>query len=246
MNIERWGNGPRVFLGIHGWAGNHRTFRPLADVLPDDVSFYSVDLPGYGASPAPATWDVFEVGRAIADDAKRLCSQGLTLVGYCGGANLALLAVREVPALVRRLVLIDPFAYMPLYFRVFTWGAFGRRAYRCTFAGALGRKLTNAALSGQRAKNGDLTKSFERVNHDLTLEVLRAFTQFPDVRTFSDIRVDVDLIYGSRSFAAVKRGVSLWKSIWTDARVHELSGAGHEPIREATDALRAIVFGGSR
>jgi len=243
VNVERWGRGDRVFLGIHGWAGNHRTFRPLGEDVPHDVSFYSVDLPGYGDSPPPPTWDLETIARELSAVINKLPGSATTLVGYCGGAALGLLAVQRIPNRVSRIIMIDPFAYMPWYFRVFTWGEFGRRAYMSTFASERGRWATNAALKSKRGGETNLTRSFESVNHDLTLNAIRAFAAFPSYDTFAPLHLDVDLVYGDRSFKAVKRGVKMWQQLWPHARAHELRGAGHDPIREATEPLRAIVFG---
>lgn len=232
-----------MYLGIHGWAGNHRTFRPIGENAPEDVSFYSVDLPGYGNSPTPQQWDLHEIARELSDVAMQLPGDSISIVGYCGGAVLGLLVVQVLPSRVSRIVMIDPFAYMPWYFRLFTWGEFGRRAYMSTFASARGRRVTNAALKSKRSGDTDLTRSFEAVNHDLTLDAMRAFAAFPSYKTFESLRLDVDLVYGDRSFKAIKRSVRMWQSLWPHAHVHELRGAGHDPIREATGPLRAVVYG---
>ncbi|MCC6796038.1 MAG: alpha/beta fold hydrolase [Candidatus Hydrogenedentes bacterium] len=243
MNVERWGDGERVYLGIHGWAGNHRTFRPIAENAPEDVSFFSVDLPGYGASPPPQNWDLETVASGLTEIVRALPGGATTLVGYCGGAALGLLVVQELSDRISRIVMIDPFAYMPWYFRVFTWGEFGRRAYMSTFASKRGRRITNTALQSKRSGDTDLTRSFEAVNHELTLDAIRAFAAFPSYQVFAPLHLEVDLVYGERSFKAVKRGVKMWQALWPHARAYELSGAGHDPIREATEPLRAIVFG---
>jgi pimeloyl-ACP methyl ester carboxylesterase len=243
MNIKCWGDGEHAFLGIHGWAGNHRTFKPLGENAPPQTRFYSVDLPGYGDSPAPDHWDIENIAGELVQTIGEITPNKLTLVGYCGGAALGVLVASRIRQRVSRLVLLDPFAYMPWYFRIFTLGKFGRRAYMATFASERGRRITNAALNSKRTGDTDLTKSFESVNHDLTLAALRAFTQFPSYTTFSGLHVDVDLVYGDQSFGAVKRGVQLWKKIWPHARIHKLHNAGHDPIREATPQLIAIVFG---
>ncbi|HRK36718.1 MAG TPA: alpha/beta hydrolase, partial [Candidatus Hydrogenedentes bacterium] len=230
MDYERTGKGKRVFLGIHGWAGNHRTFRPLLTNLPEDVSFYAVDLPGYGTGDNPEQWDMAEVAKRLSETIQEISENPVTIVGYCGGSNLGVMAAALVPGKVERLVFIDPFAYMPWYFRIFTWGEFGRRAYFSTFASARGRKLTNSALKSKRTGDTDLTRSFEAVDHELMLRVLRGFSSFPSYATFATVKTEVDLAYGERSFKAVKRGVQMWKKIWPHARVHELPGAGHSPI----------------
>ncbi|MBX7259710.1 MAG: alpha/beta hydrolase [Candidatus Hydrogenedentes bacterium] len=243
MNIERFGNGPHVYVGIHGWAGNHRTFAPLVPYLPVNAAFYCVDLPGYGKSPAPnGEWNIDSIATQLAEQVAQLHGRPVTLVGYCGGGNLAILTAAQLEHGIGRLVLIDPFAYMPLYFRIFTWGEFGRHAYTTTFASPMGRWFTNAALRKKRSGKTSLTQAFEKVDHELTLRAIRGFARFPSYTTFRDLHIPVDLAYGAHSFKAVKRSAELWRNVWPHARLHELIGAGHSPIVEATAQLSKIVF----
>ncbi len=167
----------------------------------------------------------------------------VTLLGYCGGGNLAMMAAQRVPDRVARLVLIDPFAYMPLYFKIFTWGEFGRRAYFSTFANPVGRHFTNAVLRKKRTGHSSLTRSFENVDHDFILDVLRAFRRVPHWETFSDLAIPIDLVCGERSFTAVKKSVVIWQSVWPQAREHALAGAGHSPLVEATVQVASVAFG---
>jgi pimeloyl-ACP methyl ester carboxylesterase len=210
--------------------------------LPEDSVLYSVDLPGYGLSPKPVAWTLDAMANALADVIGTVSREPVTLLGYCGGGNLAMMAAQRVPERVARLVLIDPFAYMPLYFKVFTWGEFGRRAYRSTFANPLGRYFTNAALRKKRTGQSSLTKSFEDVDHDFIVEVLRAFREVPHWDTFTGLTMPIDLVYGQRSFAAVKKSAAIWKTVWPQARCYELANAGHSPLVEATEQLASIAF----
>ena len=242
MHVEPYGIGAKPYLGVHGWAGNHRAFRPLVAHLSDDAALYGVDLPGYGLSPKPVAWTLDAMADALADVIGVVSREPVTLLGYCGGGNLAMMAAQRVPERVDRLVLIDPFAYMPLYFKVFTWGEFGRHAYKSTFANPLGRYFTNAALRRKRTGQSNLTRSFEDVDHDFIVDVLRAFRDVPHWDTFTDLTMPIDLVYGERSFAAVKKSVAIWKTVWPQAQCHELAGAGHSPLVEATEQVATIAF----
>ncbi len=241
MRIERFGTGPRVFFGLHGWSGDHRTFAPLAEDLPPDVTFYAADLPGCGASPAPRAWTIEavaeEIGNAIA-----LLRQPVTLVGNCTGANLGLFVAARAPEQVQRLVTIDAFAYWPWYFRVFVNPVFGRYAYFTTFANPLGRWLTNLSLRKRRREETSLTSGFSEVDHRATYKYLSMLHNAGDVQQFRGLTMPVDLTYGANSFAAVKESARQMAGMWPQARVNCLAGAGHLPIREATAALRDILF----
>src|SRR5262245_37234101 len=125
MHIECYGSGSRVYFGLHGWSGDYATFEPLAAYLPAGVALYSADLPGYGRSPAPRRWELSditdEIERAIA-----AVDSPVTVIGNCSGAVFALLAAERLEGRIDRLILIDPFAYLPLYFRIFLHKRIGR------------------------------------------------------------------------------------------------------------------------
>ncbi|HEV2666776.1 MAG TPA: alpha/beta fold hydrolase, partial [Blastocatellia bacterium] len=159
MHIECYGSGSRVYFGLHGWSGDHATFAPLAVYLPAGVALYSADLPGYGRSPAPRRWELAEITDEIASEVVAIDSP-VTIIGNCSGAVFALLAAERLPLRIERLILIDPFAYLPWYFKIFLHKRIGRYAYYSTFANPLGRWLTNLSLSKHRTAETDLTESF--------------------------------------------------------------------------------------
>lgn len=249
MYVKRYGAGEREFyFGLHGWSGDHRTFAPLAAHMPAWASLYGADLPGCGQSPAPRTFtlesvtgEIVEAVQAVLKDAPPRAA--ITLIGNCSGAILGLLAAEQIKGRVRRLVLIDPFAYWPWYFRVFVAGSFGRHAYRTTFANPLGRWMTNQSLRSRRSADTDLTHSFGRIDHDVAQGYLALLAEVEGVGRFESLRgVPVDIVYGERTFTAVKKSVGMWQSVWPQARTRMLSGAGHLPILEATAQLARVVF----
>ncbi|HEY8461256.1 MAG TPA: alpha/beta fold hydrolase, partial [Blastocatellia bacterium] len=118
MHVERYGSGSQVYFGLHGWSGDHATFAPLAAYLPAGVALYSADLPGYGRSPAPRRWELAEITDEITRAIAAIDSR-VAVIGNCSGAVFALLAAESLKGRVERLILIDPFAYLPLYFKIF-------------------------------------------------------------------------------------------------------------------------------
>lgn len=246
MEIVRWGNGPRTYLGLHGWGGNRTTFEPLRLRLPEDVSFWSGDLPGYGASPAPAAITeaavVEEIAAAVAVVIRESGVKPV-LVGNCLGAILALSTAKRIGAQLAGVLGLDAFPFMPWYFRVFTLGAFGRRVYLATFASDLGRRLTNQALAARRTENSDLTASFARVDHEVTLAYLRVLRGVGGPESFAGLELPVRLVHGAHTFSAVKTGGEFWRRALPQVRVIELPEAGHLPLQEAPEAVAHEVFG---
>jgi pimeloyl-ACP methyl ester carboxylesterase len=246
MFSRQFGSGPDVVVGLHGWGGNHRTFDPLEALRPDSATLFVVDLPGYGQSLSPQTWTLRRIAEEVQDHLTARVVRPFTLVGNCSGAIVGLHLAQLMPERIKRFILIDPFAYVPWYFKVFLLGEFGRRAYSTTFQTSFGRRITNSALRGQRNASTDLTASFESVNHETTYRYLKLMDEIGDFRTFAGIDVPIVLAYGERTFGAVKKSIQYWKSIWPQAVVHELRGAGHLPIEEAPQELAALAFQGKR
>ena len=112
---------------------------------------------------------------------------------------------------MRRLVLIDPFAFLPWYFKVFVHPRIGHIAYHSTFANPVGRWLTNASLRNRRAAETDLTGSFRELDHDVSLRYLEMLDAIDGIARFSTISAPVDIAYGERTFAAVKQSVEQWR-----------------------------------
>ena len=242
MHVEQFGTGKTIYFGLHGWGGDHATFVPLLKHLPESVRFYCADLPGYGKSPAPQQWSLEHVTGEIIAAIAEIQATDITLVGNCSGAILALLAAQALKERVNRLILIDPFAYMPLYFRIFVEPKFGKIAYYSAFANPIGRWLTNLSLQHRRSEESNLTRSFQRVDHEVTWQYLHLLRQVRGIGQFADLHIPIDIVCGAKTFKAVKQSAQMFQRIWSQARVIELQGAGHLPIEEATEQLSCILF----
>jgi pimeloyl-ACP methyl ester carboxylesterase len=242
--VERQGRGGCAYFALHGWGGDRRTFAPLAPFVPAGASLYSADLPGCGRSPAPREWSVGEVVEEIVGAVRESAPGGVTFVGNCGGAAFALLAAQALGGKVGRVVLIDPFAYLPRYFKLFLAGEFGRRAYEATFANPVGRWVTNQTLRGRRAAGADLTAAFAEADHEAARRYLTLYEEVGGVERFRGFGARVDIVHGEKTFGAVRRSLALWLDVLPGARVHELRGAGHQAIAEAAGQAARIVFAG--
>lgn len=242
MHFERFGSGPQIFVGFHGWTGSHRTYAPLAAHLPPDVTLYAADLPGCGRSPAPDVWELDPIVHELTRELNRVVPDAFTLIGNCSGAIMALLTAPKVIDRINRMILIDPFAYMPWYFRVFLADPWGRHVYASTFANPAGRWITNAVLRSKRTANTDLTDSFATIDHTVTYNYLKLFGTIQSIERFGILDKPTDIAYGEQTFGAIKASLPAWRSLWPHARVWEMKGAGHLPIQEATEQVARVIF----
>ena len=246
MFVERQGWGDEAHLALHGWGGDRTAFAPLAPYVPARASLYSADLPGCGQSPPPPReWTAAAIVEEVVEAARSLEASRVSLVGNCGGAVYALLAAKALGTRVVRVTMLDPFAYLPRYFRLFLAGDFGRRAYKATFATPLGRRLTNQALKSRREGGGDLTATFADADHDAARRHLAIFDEIGRVEIFRGLETPVEILYGEKTFGAVRRSLALWRDVLPQAYLRELKGAGHLPLTEATAQVAEVIFGTS-
>jgi len=242
MYVKEYGWGDRLFVAFHGWGGTHREFAPLASRMPKDCRLLSLDLPGYGISPKPDMWDL----DAIAADAeheleRRIGRQPRTLIGFCSGIIFPLLLAQRKQETVERIVMIDPFASVPWYFRIFLMGEFGRRAYAVTFQSRTGRAVTDWIMRRIQKQDEDFTGAFRAIDHDVVRRYLKLFNQV-DVGRFGELRVAIDLLYGENTFVEVRKSITRYCRLWPHARKIVLRDVGHLPLLKGARQLASVVF----
>lgn len=225
-------------------------FDTLMRFLPENVTFYSADLPGIGNSPVSKIESLKQVVRAIVGGLHSLPASSVTILGSCSGGLLGLFVAKYLietgqGKMVKRLFLIDPFAYFPWYFKVFVaprMGKIGWYAYCSTFANPIGRWLTNLSLHKRRAEGSHLTNTFSEVNHRITYKYLQLLAEGGSAEQFSVVDTPVVILYGEKTFGVVRESVHLWQKILPKTSSYELKGAGHLPIVEAPKELAKIIF----
>ena len=242
--MRQYGQGPRIIVGFHGWSGSALSFEPILSFLPSDVTFYAFDLPGSGQSLLPLPWTWRETVRVLESTLDALGLKSVELVGVCGGVSFGLPLAAYRSDLVARLVMIDPFAYVPWFFRVFTWPWLGRTVYYLTFANFVGRAITDWALAARRTEESSLTEGFAVVSHNNNYGQLVAMCDAARIpRTeFTQFRGPVDILYGARTFRSVQVSVRLLQEALPQAELTEVVGAGHMPMHESAANVASVVF----
>jgi pimeloyl-ACP methyl ester carboxylesterase len=240
LEVKTWGEGRSNYVAIHGWGGSHDTFLPLVPMIPTAVRLEAPDLPGYGRSALPERWQTDEVAEMLADSVT--LDEPVTVIGNCTGGVIGAELAKLRPERVKRLVMIDPFAYVPWYFLIFLKGTFGKMAYKTTFASPIGRFFTNQALRGKRTGGSDLTASFERVDHEAVHSFLRMMSEHEGPARYFDLDIPVDVIIGENTFSAVRKSSRILQKTLPNVRIHTLAGAGHLPIEEQSEAVAKLVF----
>lgn len=244
MFYKSYGDGDDIYLAFHGWAGDHREFSAIAARVPEGAHFISCDLPGYGETPPPIDWKMTTIIDQIENGLSDLLepARKITLVGFCSGVIIALLFAHRRPDCFKRIVMIDPFAFLPWYFKIFTLGEFGKRAYTSTFESPMGRKITDRILSSAQTSDADFTAAFTTVNHEVTRNYLNLLAPLDKQDLFVGFDMPAEIVLGEKTFGAVKESASMIQALWPGTKVNVLPRTGHLPLIKGARVLRRIIF----
>lgn len=102
------GAGPPVLL-LHGWGASMQLVEPLAQRLaPLGYRVYSLDLPGFGATPPPPTaWSVHDYANFVLAFLDHHALEQVLLFGHSFGGRLGLVLGAQQPARIVKMALAN-------------------------------------------------------------------------------------------------------------------------------------------
>jgi pimeloyl-ACP methyl ester carboxylesterase len=241
--------GPAVVL-VHGWSSFKEIWWSTLLALAPHVRAFAPDLPGHGDTPLQGSVTMRQVAERLA----RFCAAcglgRIVLVGHSMGGNVALELALAHPALIDRLVLVDPAAQpadMPGYTRSYLDPLSGWASLRASMA--LARPLNLIAQRVPHAHGGGLVRPAIRraaymARHDA--DALRALLDSmfanPIGPRLADVRVPTLVISGeydplvppplSRQVARAIPG----------ARYAVVRGAAHNPHDERPREFASVLL----
>ena len=155
---------------------------------------------------------------------------------------MGLVVARRAPERVERFVFLEPFAYVPEYLRIFLKPIVGRLFYYSAFGNPVGRWITNAALRDHRHEDTDMMASFAQASLEVPLRYLHLFDGLDSAADFADLAMRKDLIFGARTFEAVRDAVEQWHTVWPEANLWPIEEAGHLLLDEVPDEVARLAF----
>lgn len=230
----RLGSGKPRVLALHGWQRDHRDLLTALDGL-DAIA---VDLPGFGASPAPdRAWGSARYASEIAGVLDEMATP-VVVFGHSFGGRVALQLAAAEPDRVGAVVLSgvpglwprpdedDTRSKSPAAFRVGRW--LHRR-------GLMG----DARMESLRRKYGSADyRAASGVLRDVLVTVVNE--RYDDV--LGSLSMPVSLVWGAEDSAAPVSAVSLAAGALNHVRLTVLPGIDHFTPTHAADALHAAVL----
>jgi len=239
---EGWGEGTPTVLALHGWRRTHEDFSPMiraAATLPGGpLRAVGLDLPGFGATPAPPEpWGSEEYARHLLPlfEEEGVLADRIVLVGHSFGGRVALHLAPLVHERVERLVLTG----VPLVDRP------GRRS-RPALSFRAARRLHRLGLVGEERMEA-LRQRYGSPDYRAAQGVMRGVfvqlvaEQYGD--QMSAIRCPVALVWGEADTEVPLETAVRARPLFHSAGLITLPGVGHLIPTEAPRALAEVVLG---
>ena len=249
----------QVALLVHGWSSSWYAMSPLIGLLSQRFRAIAIDLPGYGESPPlpervtiPAYVDV------LADFVETVTDSPIVLVGHSMGGMISLTMALQHPALIERMVLIDPTIsgrlsqYINLFVSPITilerfgLGSLIVSAVERTMIGITDRIMRPASFA---ERSGITRKELLRLQADVRrpgqgrtrAECFFAMRENDLRGRLGRIETPALVLWGAEDNTVPLRDAGVVADEWPGADLRIIPKAGHWPHFETPDAVRRQV-----
>lgn len=106
------GQGPPLVF-IHGYGTSGRVWSRVIPLLAQTHQLFMLDLPGYGRSPAPRSWQLRTIAPLICEWLSLLQLSSVSVIGHSMGGAIAIHLTSLAPSLVQKVILVNA-ANLPL------------------------------------------------------------------------------------------------------------------------------------
>jgi len=231
----RHGEPPARVVALHGWARTHADF----DAVLPGLGAVAPDLPGFGATAAPATaWGSADYARAC----RPLCAEGpaVVLIGHSFGGRVALLVAAEYPEVVAALVLTAVPLLRPGGAKAPSTPLRYRVARRLNRVGV----ISDGRMEAVRRRNGSADYRAARgVMRDVLVRLTAETNDGTYRRALTRVRCPVEFVWGAEDRdtppGIVEEAAALVPG--GAARVTILPGVGHLTPTQAPAELHAAL-----
>lgn len=245
IGYETMGQGTHKVLMLHGWFGDHTTFRPLRDALSlDDFTYASVACRGYGLSRhLTGDYSMQEISADVRELADKLGWGEFSLVGHSMGGMAIQRILADAPQRVRKLVAVTPVPASGVPFDADGWALFeGAAANLDNRRGIIdfstGNRLSKAWIDHVARY------SEETSDRAAFAAYLRAWAKTDFHADIAGKTTPVKVIVGANDAALTAEVMKATYLAWyPNAELEVMANAGHYPMNETPVALGTAIEG---
>lgn len=257
--VEAGQPGRQIALLIHGWSSSWFATSPLLGLLAQRFHCIAIDLPGYGQSPPLKKRASIPAYAELLADMLEMISDGpVVLVGHSMGGMISLTLTLRHPALVERMVLLNPTISGQLSTMInimispitamerFGFGSAIVSFVEGTFVGITDR-LMRPVLFAERT--GITREDYERIRQDVRApgqgrvraECFDAMRKNDLRGELKDVKPPALVIWGAEDNTVPLRDAGVVADEWPQADLRIIPKAGHWPHFETPEITRRQV-----
>jgi pimeloyl-ACP methyl ester carboxylesterase len=248
------GEHPPLVL-LHGLLVTHHEFRGIIDELASDRRVLALDLPGCGESDRPAPEDADDYGlpwlaARVHEALTGLGVKRCDLLAHSLGGAVAVELAAGVPALVRRLVLVDPVVFpfeLPLEGRMVLLPRLGPLLWKQLYRRSelrrhLLRVMSTPELLDERAVDVYWDRLGREGGREAAYAMLQQMTRLDPLRErLGALDLPTLVVWGDRdALMPVDTGERL-AGLIAGARLAVVEGCGHAVPEERPEVLVELV-----
>ncbi len=258
-----YGGQPVEAVALHGWGRDHGDYAKLGLGWSGECGIMALDLPGFGASPAPpSAWGSAEYAQLISRLVENEIGTPVVILGHSFGGRVAVRLAASRPELVKSLVLTGAPLAIPQY-----TGPRQKRP-RVALAYRVARKLeklgrVSQGLAGSRRVSGfpgslvpwfplmsedrmeSMRKRYGSLDYARASGMMRAVLVKVLAETYSDdlarLSCPVYLVWGEEDTEVPIEVARTIAEAVPGARLTELPGVGHLVPTVAPSALKEAL-----
>ncbi|NUM44157.1 MAG: alpha/beta fold hydrolase [Anaerolineales bacterium] len=249
----------QIALLIHGWSSSSYALSPLTGLLSQRFSCIAIDLPGYGKSPRlPERTSIEGYADLLINLLGAISDRPVVLVGHSMGGMISLTMALKEPALIERMVLLNPTitGVLSTFVNVAVSPVTMLDRFRLTsslvsvversFVGITDRIMRPASF----AERTDITEQdYYRLRADarrpgqgkVRAECYRAMRENNLTGKVGKIEKPSLVIWGAEDNTVPLRDAGVIADEWPLADLRILPKSGHWPHFEAPDTTRRLV-----
>lgn len=249
----------QVALLIHGWSSSWYALSPIIGLLSQRFTVIAIDLPGYGKSPPlKERTSIAKYVELLATLLEEISDGPVVLVGHSMGGMISLTLALKYPALVERMVLLNPtisgrlsssinFFISPItVLERFGLGSLIVSAVERLFVGVTDRLMKPVSF----AERSGLDESvYKRIREDVRApgqgrvraECFFAMRENDISEKIGEIEIPSLVIWGAEDNTVPLRDAGIVADEWQLAELRIYPKAGHWPHFETPDITRRQI-----
>lgn len=238
LAFGRCGSGPVPVVVMHGWGCNSDTMAiPAQAACGPGTTVYNLDLPGFGASPEPATtWGITDYADLVEKFCQRFGLERPVLIGHSFGGRIAIILASRMP--VGKLILIDAAGIKPRRSLRYYIKVYGFKAAKRLALLFLGKERGGRVVDRWRAKAG----SSDYAGASPRMRAIMSRVVNEDLRhLLPEIKAPTLLIWGERDTATPIADARLMERLIPDAGLVSYPEAGHFSFLDRPAQTRAVI-----